>query len=357
MSAVILIAVAVFIVALLTLSGTSVRTVSRMWLRHWIEHQHSSAGRMTLYLERPMRLVHAAGTGIALTVFLVGALIVVRDGGSRLALIRDTVIFFLIIAFAGQLIPRAIARRWAPKLVPYLVPVLHVVDVIVTPFLFVAAKAAAIIVPPSRRKSDNDLKEGLDDLLRDGAFEGMKATEEMAIISGVMQFGEKTVGDVMTPRDEVFMLDATLDPLELAKEVANSAFSRVPLYRESRDNITGMLYAFDVFRLTGVRAPPVRPVVEIHPTRPANALMFDLLRSRRQMAIVRDDSGAVLGIVTMEDLLEELVGDIRDEHDEPAATFPSPHRVPAYPAVDSKAAMDHDDADGVNDDVKGRDLL
>ncbi len=313
---------AVLAVAFLTLGATAVRTVSRLWLRHWIEHRHGDASRMSRYLERPMRLVHAAGTGIAITLFTMGALIVMQDGARSLALVRDTLIFIVLVLVVGQLVPRAIGRRWAPKLVPMLVPMLRLVDIVVTPFLQVAGAATRLVVPRRHRAVDSEVREGLEDLLRDGAFEGMRATEEMAIISGVMQFGEKTAGDVLTPRADMFALDEALEPMELARRVAQSAYSRVPIYRDVPDNIVGMLYAFDVFRLAGVRRPPLRPVTFTLASRPANELLFELLRARRQLAIVRDDAGIVLGLVTLEDLLEELVGDIRDEHDEPATRLP-----------------------------------
>lgn len=314
--------IAVLVVALLTVGATAVRTVSRLWLRHWIEHRHGDAKRMARYLERPMRLVHAASTGIAITVFTMGAIIVMQDGARSLALVRDTVIFTISVVVAGQLVPRAIGRRWAPKLVPVFAPALRVVDIIVTPFLHVAGAATRLSVPRSGGATELEAREGLEDLLRDGAFESMRASEEMAIISGVMQFGEKTVADVMTPRADMFTLDESLEPMEVARRVAQSAYSRVPMYRQDPDRIVGMLYAFDVFKLAGVRRPPLRPVLVTAPGRAANELLFELLRARRQLAIVQDDTGFVAGLVTMEDLLEELVGDIRDEHDEPAAKIP-----------------------------------
>jgi len=311
----------VLAVAVLTVGATAVRTVSRLWLRHWIEHRHGDPKRMARYLERPMRLVHAAGTGIAIAVFTMGAMIVMQDGARSVALLRDVVLFLLAVVIVGQLVPRAIGRRWAPKLAPVFVPVLRVVDIVVTPFLHVAGAATRLLVPSSRR-GDSEAREGLEDLLRDGAFEGMRATEEMAIISGVMQFGEKTVAQVMTPRAAVFMLDEATEPVELALRVAQAAYSRVPIFRGSPDQIVGMLYAFDVFKLAGTRRPPLRPITVTPPTRAANELLFELLRSRRQLAIVQEEGGPVVGLVTMEDLLEELVGEIRDEHDEPAARGP-----------------------------------
>ena len=137
----------------------------------------------------------------------------------------------------------------------------------------------------------------------------------MAIITGVVQFGDKTVRDVMTPRQDMFVLPDHLEAGELARQVAAAGYSRVPVYRDSPDKISGMVHVFDVFRRRGETVPAVRPVTFTRLDGSAKDLLFELLRTRRQLAIVQD-GGVVTGLVTLEDLLEELVGDIRDEHDD-----------------------------------------
>ena len=314
--------IAVGVIAILTAGATAVRAVSRLWLRHWIEHRHARSGTMARYLERPMRLTYAAGTGIMLVVFAMGAIITVSSGLSPWAFTRDAIVFLLLLLLVGQLIPRAIGRRWAPQLVPVLVPALCVVDLIVSPILWLAQSIGSAAIPNAARTGDADAREGLEDLFRDGAFDGIGTGEELAIISGVMQFGDKTAADVMTPRDEIYALDESLGPMEVARRVAQSAYSRVPIYRGTPDTVIGMIYVFDVFKLAGERMPALRQVTIARSAKPASELLFELLRSRRQLAIVQDDGGPVLGLVTLEDLLEELVGDIRDEHDDPAPRPP-----------------------------------
>ena len=218
----------------------------------------------------------------------------------------------------GQLVPRAIGRRWAPQLVPSFVPALRVVDTLVAPFLQLGRTVAGWLVRPVIRAPEVEAREGIENLLRDGALEGIGATEEMAIISGVVQFGDKTARDVMTPRSELFALDETLTPMDTARRLAQAAYSRVPIYRGTPDNVVGMIHAFDVLRVAGERMPSLRPVAFATEEKPASELLFEMLRARRHLAIVRNSQGLIAGIVTLEDLLEELVGDIRDEHDEPA---------------------------------------
>lgn len=305
---------AVGTLAVLTLGATAVRTVSRLWLRHWIEHRSGGADVTARYLERPMRLVHAAGTAGMLVVFATGALIAMADGLQSWAFARDLLLFAVCLLVFGQLLPRAVGRRWAPQLVPVVVPVLRLFDVALSPFHALAAWLGTRL----RRRSaaaDDQVKEGLEELLRDGTFSDIGTTEEMAIISGVVQFGDKTVRDVMTPRADMFMVSEALEPAEMARQVAASGYSRVPVYREQADAVGGMIHVFDVFKRRGEARPPLRPVTTTTPGTPAKELLFGLLRARRQLAIVQDGA-TVVGLVTLEDLLEELVGDIRDEHDD-----------------------------------------
>ena len=305
----------VAIVATLTLSATAVRAVSRLWLRHWIERRHGGTGAMARYLERPARLLHAASTASMLTVFATGSMIAMADGLRAWEFLGDVLVYLTLLVLVGQLLPRAVGRRWAPQLVPVLVPLLRLVDLLLTPFHVVADLARRVLASGPRSVEDLDARDGLEELLRDGAFDDISTTEEMAIISGVVQFGDKIVQDVMTPRAKLFAVPDGLPAAELAQQVAQAGYSRVPVYRGTPDQIIGMVHVFDVFVRSGETLPHIRPVTVTTPTKSAKELLFELLRARRQLAIVQDDA-TVVGLVTLEDLLEELVGDIRDEHDD-----------------------------------------
>jgi putative hemolysin len=192
--------------------------------------------------------------------------------------------------------------------------------VLVAPVRLAGAAAARALVARPAVPAADEARDSIEELLREGAREGVGETQEIAIIAGVVQFGEKTARDVMTPREQVFALDVATPPRDLARQVAASGFSRVPLYRGTLDQVVGMTHAFDVFTTAGERAPPLRAVTLADARTPCNELLFSMLRGRRHLAVVRGEDGRTLGIVSLEDLLEELVGDIRDEHDDPAPT-------------------------------------
>lgn len=317
MSTLLLPMILVLVVGMLTGAATALRTVSRIWLRHWAERRLAGAGTATLYLERPQRLLLAAGTGIAGTVFAIGAIIGLQDGDSPGRLAQHLIICALALLVIGQLVPRAIARRWPAEALPILLPPLRIVEGLNAPL---AALATRIVTSwhGSPVTAELSAHESLEDLLREGEIEGVGAAGERAIISGVVEFGTKRVGDVMTPRAEIVAVEMRAPADEVARIVAQSKYSRLPIYSRTLDQITGMLTSWDVISRPDAPLGAARPVAFATPDQPCHALMTRMLRDRRHLAIVRGASGETLGLVTLEDLVEEFVGDIDDEHDDPS---------------------------------------
>ena len=170
----------------------------------------------------------------------------------------------------------------------------------------------------------------MDSFLRERAFAGARKhygkipakvhrqlKDELALISGVVQFADRTVGEVMTPRTEIFAINAAMAPTDAAERIAHAAYSRAPVYRETLDDIVGMILAFDVLKGDGISLPVLRPVADATTGERCNTLLSRMLAARRHFGVVRGPDGLVAGIVTLEDLIEELVGEIRDEHDDP----------------------------------------
>ena len=324
-------------VAWITAATTAVRSVSRIWLRHWVEQRLHGAGSDHVYLDRPHRLLLAGGTGGAVLLFVAGAIIGALDDAPSLRLVEWLVGAALAVLVFGQLLPRAVARRWASRLVPVLLPFLRVLDLALTPLLLVARAVTRHVhrdAPPSTPAEA--ARENIEELLREGELEGVGERDEIAIITGVVEFGGKTLADVMTPREEIFALERHTPPDELARQFALAKYSRVPVCEGGLDRVVGMLHVFDVLKAGGEAAPPLRPVGFAPATKHCNEQLFDMLRGRTHLAVVREDGGRTLGIVTLEDLLEELVGDIRDEHDEPQSpqeAASAPHASDRYAAV------------------------
>jgi putative hemolysin len=308
--------VCLVIIALLTLGAMAIRSASRIWLRHWAERRLRGSASVLLYLERPQRLLTAANAAIALTIGSAGVWIGWQGAGEPYSTVLRMSVYAGLVVFIGQIMPRAFARRWPSAIIPLTMPVLRLAEVAMAPLLGLG-RALTRATDAQSAEPETPPRDAMEDLLREGELEGVGAPEEIKIISGVMEFGEKTVRDVMTPRADVFAIDEGLDARAVAARIAESAFSRVPVYRESLDRIIGMFHAFDVLKARAERAPPLRPVAYASADTPCNELLFRMLRARLHLAVVHDDRGHTLGIATLENLLEELVGDIRDEHDEP----------------------------------------
>jgi putative hemolysin len=310
--------VALLIVAWLTAGAMAVRSVSRIWLRHWTERRLRGSAAAVTYLERPHRLLIGASTGVALTLVMAGVLLGLKHSGQQL--VADVALFVALVVLVGQVFARAVARQWPTYLVPVVVPVLRAVELLVAPIVGLGRRAAAPFERKRGRASVDVEREALQDLLREGELEGVGEREEIAIISGVVEFGAKRVHDVMTSGSDIFALEDTLDARTLALRIAQSNYSRVPIYHGSIDDVRGMVHAFDVLKAGAETFPPLRPVASATPDAPCNELLFRMLRERQHLAIVRDANDTTMGLVSLEDLLEELVGDIRDEHDEPETT-------------------------------------
>jgi putative hemolysin len=321
------------VLAWLTAAATALRSVSRIWLRAWVERGPAGAGSAEIYLERPHRLIASASAGGALVIALSGLMIGWRGYPDAAQITVGVLVLAVAMLVLGQQIPRAIARRWPTHLLPILLPFLQLFAWLVYPIVRVSRFARALVRGPAAVASD--VRDGIGDLLREGELEGIGAREELRIISGVVEFGEKTLRDVMTPRTEIFAIDVATPPHEAAQAIAQAGYSRVPVYRDSLDEIVGIVHVFDVLREAGERMPPIRPVAHAPASKRCSEMLFEMLRWQRHMAIVLDEFGGTAGLVSLEDMLEELVGDIRDEHDEPATA--ELHAVSRPAIVDASA--------------------
>jgi magnesium and cobalt exporter, CNNM family len=309
--------IAAVAIAWLVAGATVVRLLSRIWIRHWAERGLRGASAMVASVNRPQRLIAAASVAVGLVLAGAGAELAshLQDPASHVALALAGCA--TVVVLLAQLLARAVARHWTARLVPWTLPVLRVAEQVAAPILW---SSRVVRRAPARPPASGPAAEraAVAQLLREGELEGVTAKDDAAIITGVVEFGDKVVRDVMTPRDQVFAVADDDDPHAVAVRVARTAYSRVPVYHGSLDRVTGMLHAFDLLRGTeaGLAAP--RPVARTAPETPCSKLLFEMLRDHRHLAIVQDRDSRTIGIVTLEDLLEELVGDIRDEHDEPA---------------------------------------
>jgi CBS domain containing-hemolysin-like protein len=181
-------------------------------------------------------------------------------------------------------------------------------------------KAVHVISPPADAEA---LREVVEELIEEPLSESGLSSSERALLSNIMHLRERRVGDCMVPRADISALDVNGSIKELVEEIAANGYSRIPIYRGTLDDVIGMVHVKDIVPFLAQQRPCVipdivRPVLYVAPSMPASKLLVQMRQTRQHMAMVIDEFGGIDGLVTIEDLVEEIVGEIEDEHDAPA---------------------------------------
>jgi putative hemolysin len=163
-------------------------------------------------------------------------------------------------------------------------------------------------------------EEEIKHLVREGRQQGVLDESQMELIHSVFEFTDMPVRKVMVPRPKIFALDADTSPSQVGSLIVESGFSRIPAYEGDIDNVIGLVYVKDALRLLEKRQPVVirkilHPVQFVPESKKVGTLLKELQKRRSHMALVIDEHGSVTGLVTLEDLVEQIVGDIQDEYD------------------------------------------
>jgi CBS domain containing-hemolysin-like protein len=287
-------------------AGTALVSLSRLELTRVVAGQLRDGTGSLGWLVEMEQYLGVTATLTALGVIVVGAAIPAFLGGFTPAVIALLLVLVAmpLVLLAGYLIPRWLVRPRAEALRNLVVPALRPV-----------ARLVGFMLPARAVPGRGELRT----FWREGAAAGLADDDELIMVGGVMTFTERPVREVMTPRTDIVAV-AEDDALEdIAAVFGQSGYSRLPVYRGTLDEIVGMLHAFDLFKLQPGDRLPIRPVANAPASRTCGNLLLDMQRERRHLAVVLDEFGGTLGIVTLEDLLEELVGEIFDEFDVGAA--------------------------------------
>ena len=195
--------------------------------------------------------------------------------------------------------------------------------IVLTPlsFLFIAIKTGALKLLNIRNDSPTVTEDELKYIIEHSENEGVLEEEESEMVQSALEFDEKSAFEVLTPRVDMLALDIDDDFETNKNKILTERYSRVPVYKENLDNILGILYTRDYLEeLIDGKAPDIKLLINdaffTYKSRKLSALMNDLRKNQVNMAIVTDEYGGTLGIVTMEDLIEEIVGEIYDEDED-----------------------------------------
>jgi putative hemolysin len=247
-------------------------------------------------------MIANAATPIALTVFV-------------------ALLSFFTLLF-GELVPKRLALRNAERVARIVAPAMHLVSQLAKPLVWGlgrATSAVLFLLGAGKQEGPSVSVDDIEHLMETGRAEGVVEPVEQAVAIEALRLGERTVRDIMRPRIDLDALDVETPPGEIIGAIAMAGYSRLPVYEGSLDHILGYVFLKDVLRHTWMGWPiELRKIMHralfVPETMPLDRLLELFQKEKNQMAIVLDEYGGTEGLVTLEDILEELVGEIHDEH-------------------------------------------
>ena len=285
--------------------------------------RHGRAEGLGHYLDDPVRLFMPARLIQALTVSLVTLAVMIEFDPSRpqtWGLVFGTMLAYIVLC--GHVIPLLVARRDPERVLEVLLPAFDVVARGLTP---VTRPLLGLLDGTRRERPEDGASAPTADratLDRTGGDQRSERDEheERELLRSVVEFGDTLVHEVMTPRPDIVAIKSTATLAELRVTFVEQQYSRIPVYRESLDEILGFVFVKDLVGLDGASSDQgldrlIRPAYLVPETKRVADLLKEFQRQQAQSAIVHDEYGGTAGLVTIEDLLEEIVGEIRDEYD------------------------------------------
>jgi CBS domain containing-hemolysin-like protein len=289
---------------ILTLFGATAHAALVAWSRSVLADvvaRRLRGGQDSLAWLAPLeRNLSAASVTTTLGIVTLGTVFPAMFAGASLAefglLLIGVAIPFVLLS--GSVLPRLLTHEHAARVADLVQPILTPWSALLSAFLPTAA---------ARPEAE------ITSLWRERAGRGMSPDDELLRVGGVITFSQRTVREVMTPRTELVAIPEEASAEEVRAAFVQSGFTRLPVYRGTMDEIVGMVHAFDLFRLGPGDPLPIRPLAVTPGSRTCADALLDMQRERRHLAVVLDEFGGTLGIVTLEDLLEAMVGEIVDE--------------------------------------------
>jgi len=238
----------------------------------------------------------------------------------------STVVITIVVLIFGEITPKSIAKDYPEKFAMFSAPIIHAMMCICTPLNYLFSQWKKLVGKLFKSSEDGKMsQEELLMLLEEVEQEGGLDEDEGELLRNAVEFGDLQAKDILTHRVDLEAVSMEASKEEIANAFTESRFSRLLVYEESIDKIVGVIHQKDFYRGTGVISGSIRdimaPPVFIYQTEKVDDLLHLLQSNKSHIAVVIDEYGGTLGIVTMEDILEELVGEIWDEHDEVEEAF------------------------------------
>ena len=247
-----------------------------------------------------------------------------------ISIILITIILSFFTLVFGELVPKRLAMKNYEKISFGTIGVIRAISIITSPFvklLTFVTNAISKLFGVGENEEESVTEEEIKMMVDQGEEKGTIKEEEKELINNVFEFNDITVSEIMKHRKDIFAVDINISNEELMQELSKEEYrySRIPVYDETIDEIKGILYIKDVLKNINKKTFKVKNVVKdvyfISQNRLINEVFKELQKNKKQMAIIVDEYGGTAGLITMEDILEELVGDIYDEYDKEEKEF------------------------------------
>jgi|BEDMetMinimDraft_2_1075160.scaffolds.fasta_scaffold02487_3 putative hemolysin len=329
------------IAAISAAAETALTSVSRIRVRYLAEEGSRQAAILQRLRENPNQFLTTilVTNTVSIIVASIAATLLISSifpSSSIIVGIVGSIVLSVAVLVLAEVTPKTVAVNKADKFAIALAAPVELLTKALSPFVYVLGALSRLIVRPGIRSPLGPYvsEEELQTLLNISEESGILEEEEREMIHGIIEIGDKPVREVMTPRPDIIAVskDATL--ADVANTIQKHGFTRLPVYEGDLDHIIGIVHAKDVLRLYAkgsgkeTIAPLIREVVFVPESRKVDEVLQDMRNKQVHMMIVLDEYGSTAGLVTLEDLIEEIVGEIRDEYDtskEAELQFPAPN--------------------------------
>lgn len=305
------------------------------------KEKNKKAMRIQKMLENPSKFLATIQIGITLAGFLSSAFAADTFADKLAPVLNNLIPFISVTAWQsisiviitiilsyftlvfGELVPKRLAMKYSEKIAFTACGIIKVLSVLAAPFvsfLTFSTNAISKLFGVTGEEQDTVTEEEIKMLINEGKENGTIEEEETEMINNVFEFNDKVVSEIMVSRTEIFALDMNLTISEVIDELSEEKrYSRIPVYDETIDEIKGIVYVKDILLSQKNKNVKIKSIMKeayfVPENKLVNELFEDLRKNKKQIAIVVDEYGGTAGMVTMEDILEEIVGEIYDEYD------------------------------------------
>lgn len=311
--------------AFFSMSETALISLSKIRLRNLIAKGAKNAKLVQALMSKPEKLITSILVGnnlVNTAISVIGAIIFVYLLGEKMGMIAATICVTIALLVFAEIIPKMFAVQRSEKVSLAVAKPINMLVIILNPVAKVFTRVGNAIIKlfggEVKQRSPLITEEEIRLMIELGKEEGVLGDEERKMLHRIFEFGDTIVSEVMIPKEKIVAIDIESSPEELLELLVEEGHARIPVYKGSADNIVGIIHARDLLYIWQNKGLVIIPDL-LHPAYfvPKNNRVHDLLRDfqkmRIQMAIIVDEDKKALGLVTLEDLIEEIVGEIDEE--------------------------------------------